>query len=205
MRNSFAQLAVATAATLGLAFNAAAATVTEDYSFALGGFIDINGSPALPSPVNQITGSFTVTFDPTLNYDNDTADVSLHSLTGVTVDSPIGFSYDAGSHTFFLGGTANDSDFVVVGTNDFVLTYNLTDLSNPMFIGCDTTGFLCGASTGNAAYDTSGFTTTGNDSLWFIAAAESNPNGTTVPEPATGALVLVAGLGMALARRRSRR
>ncbi|WP_077033991.1 PEP-CTERM sorting domain-containing protein [Pelomonas sp. KK5] len=205
MRTSSIFKAAAAAVSLGLALGAAASPVAHDFSFVLGGFVDINGSPALPSPVSQITGSFTVTFDTALNYDNDTADVVVHMLTGVTVDSPIGFTYDAASHTFFLGGTANDSNFVVVGTNDFVLTYNLTDIANPAFIPCDTPGFLCGANTGNPAYDTSGFTTTGNDSLWFIAAAQSNPNGTSVPEPATGALVLAAMLGLALSRQKSRR
>jgi len=175
--------------------------VTETYSFALGGFVDINGSPALPTPVSQITGSFTVTFDPTQSYDNATAGLVVHSLTGVTVDSTLGFTYDATAHLFFLGGTQNDSDFVVTGTNDFVLAYDVTDLSNPAFVPCSTPGFVCGALTGSPLYDAAGFTTVGNDSLWFITAADSNPVGTTVPEPATAALVLVALLGLAGARR----
>lgn len=205
MRKSCMQLVAAAIATFVLAFNAAAAPVTETYSFTLGGFVDINGSPPQPSPVSQVTGSFTVTFDPTLNYDDDTTDIVVHSLTGVTVDSPLGFTYDASGHYFFLGGTANDSDYVVVGTNDFVLTYNLTNLADPTFISCATPGFSCGANTGSPLYDTSGFTTIGNNSLWFITAADSNPNGTNVPEPATGALMLVALLGLAYFHRRAAR
>jgi hypothetical protein len=125
----------------------------------------------------------------------------VNSFSGPTVGSPFGFTYDAASHTFFFGGTANDSDFVVVGTNDFVLTYNLTDPANPKFIPCNTPGFLCGAQTGNPAYDTSGYTTTGNSSLWFIAAAQSN---TQVPEPASMAQLAAGAVGLGFARRRSR-
>ena len=177
-----------------------AGTITETYNFTLGGFIDINGVPALPPPVAQVTGSFTVTFDPTLNYNSDTADLTVNSFSGPTVASPFGFTYDAASHSFFFGGTANGSNFVVVGTNDFVLTYNLTDPADPKFIPCNTAGFSCGAQTGNAAYDTSGYTTTGNNSLWFIAAAQSN---TSVPEPASMAILGFGALGLAFARRRA--
>jgi hypothetical protein len=183
---------------------ASAGVVTENYSFSLGGFTDINGSPPLPPPVTTVTGSFTVTFDPTLNYDSDTADVTVHSLSGITVDSPLGFTYDAASGDFFLGGTANDSDFVSVGTNDFVLTYNLTDLSDPQFIPCSTPGFLCGAQTGNGAYETSGYTTVGNDSLWFIATADSSTGTTPVPEPFTLSLFGAGLAGGAAMRRRKR-
>jgi hypothetical protein len=203
MRKSCMHLVVAAVATFVLAFNAAASPVVENFNFVLGGFVDINGSPALPSPVNQITGSFTVTFDPTLNYDNDTTDIVVHSLTGVTVDSPLGFTYDAVGQYFFFGGTANDSDYVVVGTNDFVLTYNLSNLADPTFVPCNTPGFSCGANTGSPLYDTSGFTTTGNSSLWFITAADSNPNGSSVPEPASSVLVLIALLGLAYIHRRA--
>jgi hypothetical protein len=190
-------------ASTAIATTANAGIVTETYSFSLGGFVDINGSPPQPSPLSQIAGSFTVTFDPTLNYANDTADLVVHSLVGPTIDSTLGFTYDAAGHYFFLGGTANGSNFVAVGTNDFVLTYNLTDLSNPQFIPCNTPGFSCGAQTGNSAYDTSGFTTTGNNSLWFIAGAQSTP---AVPEPSTWAMMILgfAGIGFMAYRRRSK-
>jgi PEP-CTERM motif len=200
MRKSCTHLVAAAVATFVLSFNAYATPITETYTFTLGGFVDINGSPPQASPVNQITGSFTVTFDPTLNYDNDTTDIVVHSFTGVTVDSALGFTYDSVGSYFFFGGIANDSDYVVVGTNDFVLTYNLTDPSNPEFVPCSTPGFSCGANTGNAAYDTSGFTTTGNDSLWFITAADSNPNGSSVPEPATLALFGISMAALAYLR-----
>ena len=205
MRNILAVAAAIVAAGL-TSLPANAALVTETYSFSLGGFVDINGSPPLPSPLSNISGSFTVTFDPTLNYDNDTTDLVVHSLTGdglpLTLDSQVGFTYDASGHHFWLGGVENDADLVLTGTNDFVLTYDLTNLADPQFVPCSTPGFLCGANTGNPAYDTSGFTTQGNNSLWFIAAADST---TSVPEPATWAMLLAGLLGMGAIMRAAHR
>lgn len=206
MRNIIG-IAAATIVAAGLtSLPANAGVVTETYSFTLGGFVDINGSPPLPSPQSTITGSFTVTFDPTLNYDNDTTDLVVHSFSGSpmapALDSQLGFTYDASGHFFFLGGVANDSDFVFTGTNDFVLTFDLTNLADPKFVPCNTPGFLCGANTGNPAYDTSGYTTQGTNSLWFIAAANSN---TAVPEPATWAILLAGLLGAGAMVRYGRR
>lgn len=43
-----------------------AATITETYIFSLGGFVDVGSD--VSSPAKDISGSFTVTFDPTQNY-----------------------------------------------------------------------------------------------------------------------------------------
>ena len=74
---------------LSLAGAAHAGIVTETYSFVLSGFVD-EGS-TVPSPLASIAGSFTLTFDPTQYYDNDTADIIVNYLTDTHISSPIGF------------------------------------------------------------------------------------------------------------------
>jgi hypothetical protein len=140
----------------------------------------------------------TVNFDPTLSYDDDTADITVNSFSGVTVDSTLGFTYNAANHFFFFGGLQNDADFVVIGTNDFVLGLDLTNIADPVLIPCNGAGIECGAATGNGAYDASGYTSTSSaTALWFIAAAQSS---VAAPEPASIALLGAGVLGLGLYR-----
>src|ERR1700722_4918448 len=100
--------------------SASAAPITETFTFNLSGFVDIVNN--LAPPDTTISGSFTVTYDPTLFYDNDTTDITVNYLNGVTVSSPLGFTYGMSGGTGFLefGGTQNDSDAVGLDTNDLV-------------------------------------------------------------------------------------
>ena len=180
-----------------------ASTVIENYSFSLGGFVDVdNGSPP---PVSTVSGSFTVTFDPTQNYDNDTTDLVMHSFNigGITLGSPLGFTYMAtGTYAgdFWLGGTQNDADTAFSGTNDFVMTLNMSNLSSPQLIPCSGL-FSCGDQTGNPAYETTGYTTSGNTSIWLVATRDSIIT-SGVPEPTTWAMFLVGFGAVGFAMRR---
>jgi len=174
---------------LGLvAGSAFAAPITETISFSLSGFVDILGTAPPPDPL--VTGSFTLTYDPTLTYDNDTTDITVHYLTGVTVDSALGFTYQNGFLEF--GGIANDADLVFSNTNDIVVAFNVTNPADPKFIPCSTPGYTCGKYTGSALVDAAGYTVIGSNTGWFYGVPESTVS--TVPEPAP--LVLFAfGLG----------
>jgi PEP-CTERM motif len=201
-------LLVASFATLAASFSSAsAAIVTETYSFSLGGFVDEFGDPPVPSPVATISGSFTLTFDPTLNHVDDTTDLVVHSFSGggAPLDSPLGFTYSAATGEFALGGLEDGGPQAIApGTNDFSIFLNLANLSKPQFIPCSASGASCGAANGDPAFILAGFTRSGADfdkSIWFATTAESEV--AAVPEPSTWAMMLAgfAGLGFVGYRR----
>jgi hypothetical protein len=181
-----------------------AATITENLSFNLTGFVDIGGTNTAP-PIPTITGAITVTYDPTLSYDNDTTDIVVHSLTGITVGSPLGFTYQDGFLEF--GGTQNDSDFVVENTNDLVVAFDVTNPSAPVFIPCSTPGYTCGVATGSSLVDAAGYTLVGYNTGWFYGVQSTvsptlPPAPASAPEPATTALLGAGLAGLAVISRR---
>jgi hypothetical protein len=159
--------------------SAKASTITENLTFTLTGFVDI-GPGNSPPPDPTVTGSITLTYDPTLTYDNDTTDIVVNYLTGVTVSSPLGFTYQNGFLEF--GGTQNDSDLVFSNTNDIVVAFNVTDPSNPTFIPCSTPGYTCGSYTGSSAVDAAGYTVVGTNDGWFYGV-QSTVTPTPPPPP----------------------
>jgi hypothetical protein len=91
---------------------AEASTITETIDFTAKG----SGGP-----VDPVTGSFTITYDPTLHYWNETGpDITLNSLN-IALDSPLSFSYDPGSY-LQVGGLAGSAIGYSWGSNDFVLS-----------------------------------------------------------------------------------
>jgi len=114
--------------------SAFASPITETLTFNLTGFVDIVDNSTPPDPL--ITGSITIKYDPSLSYDDDTTDIVVNSLTGVTVSSPLGFTYQNGFLEF--GGIQNDASFVDSDTNDLVVAFNVTNPSDPTFIPCST-------------------------------------------------------------------
>lgn len=203
-------LALTTLGIAGLAFGPAnAAVITENLNFSLSRFVDISAGSNIAPPNPLITGSITVTYDPTLSYDNDTTHLVVHSLTGITVDSPLGFTYSNGYLEF--GGTNCDSDLVCSNTNDLVVAFNVTDPAHPFFPSCATPGYTCGIYTGDATIAAAGYTRSNFTTGWFyripnsVVSPDPIPTPTPgVPEPATLALLGLGLAGAGLTRRRSR-
>ncbi len=186
-----------------MAGSASAGVISEDINFSLSGFVDITGTA--PPPISFITGSITVTYDPTLTYDNDTKDIVVHSLTGITVDSALGFTYQGGFLEF--GGIQNDANLVFSNTNDLVVAFNVTDPSHPKFVPCSTPGYTCGKYTGSSLVEAAGYTRVGSNTGWFYGAPQSTVSPdpiSAVPEPETYALMLAGFALLSVSARRSR-
>jgi hypothetical protein len=176
---------------------AQAAVVTETYSFTMANFIDVGGPVA--SPLASISGSFTLTFNPNVYVDNATAGLTVNYLTGPTIASPIGYtnipSTGPGVPDYLsIGGIQNDADYMVFGTDDFVLSLKFFDPAAAQF-GLCSDGYSCGSvpsSTIASGYTLSGYP----DSGWLPQAGIL-----TVPEPASWMLLLGASGILAAMRR----
>lgn len=92
---------------------AQAATITRTVDFTATGF----APPG--APINPVTGSFTITFDPTVNTLFDTTHITKNSLN--INSGGLAFGYFAGSDVLFIGGQLLGLFGVAPGTNDFLL------------------------------------------------------------------------------------
>jgi hypothetical protein len=179
---------------------AQAAVVVKNIGFTTTNFVDIVGS-ASPT-VAAVTGSFTVTFDTALNYSSNTTDIVVHNFSGPTVSSALGFSYDAASKFFWFGGIENGANLVYSGTNDYILTLDLSNINAPRAVTCGDPGIVCAGQTGNSNYLASGYAVAGSGSLFLQDARVTTI--APVPEPTTWAL-FIAGFGVIGGAMRSRR
>jgi hypothetical protein len=181
--------------------SAQAAVVTQTYYFTLGDFFDIAAIPVAP-PISSISGAFTVTFDTDADV-QDGLTVVVDSLNGVSVDSPIGYTFwqAGGGYPAYLsiGGTQSTSQFINGGTNDFSLSLKFTNPAMPELAICDD-GYACGSAPGTTI--ASGYTRIGSPDSYWLAGSGS----VSVPEPAAWALMLLGfGVSGAVLRGQRRR
>ena len=166
--------AAATFAAAG-AVGARAGTITDDVKFSA-------TVPAVQTPpVDPVVGDFTITFDPTLDYVNETTGITGRSLN-IALDSALAFSYSTADGILRVGGVENDVSVITGFTNDFFL--DIGDIATtPLFFGLS---YVQGT---NQVFD----------SLRTDGSVDVTPVSPGVPEPSTWAMMLLgfAGLGFA--------
>ena len=121
-------LSVAIVATVfaGPLMTAHASTITETFDFTATGEV-------------TASGSFTITFDPTLNYTDDATSLTVNSFSDSQLSSPVptGFNYTAtGNHPgeLTIGGLLEGVCCLSEGTDDFGLVIGAANTSDPTFI-----------------------------------------------------------------------
>ena len=168
-----------------------AATITDNVSFVAA---DFGSFPSGTAPVDPVTGSFTITYDPTQTYLDTTSGISLDSLN-ITLDSPLSFSYSPtgpNADDLFVGGAADTAELVQFNpaTNDFTLS--ITGFSTAP--GFNNLTYAQVAS-GNNVFFTQG--PTGTVTVTPVVAS--------APEPATWAVMVLGLFGLGAAMRAARR
>jgi hypothetical protein len=165
-----------------------AALVHDLVTFTASNFeTDVGSSPA---PVDPVTGSFTISFDPTLSYTDETAGITLTpGSLNIALGSTLSFSYNAPTSmlpatTLVVGGISDGAQQVQFNpsTDDFWLFINDFAVT-PSF---DQVGYSQTAVSSDNLFDSiSG----------GVAVTPITPSG--VPEPSTWAMMLVgfAGIG----------
>ncbi len=191
---------------LGATAGAHAASVTDLVTFSGAGFSSAFGNPV---PVDPVIGSFTITFDPTQTYTDETVGIKLNSLN-IGLDLALSFDYsptgngngvadelvvgglEDGASSISLGSTGADF-YLHIFTYSTVPTYGQIGYS-PNSGGDDNTSYF--------------YTPTGENGLpspGVVGSVTVTPVTAPVPEPSTWAMMLVgfAGLGYAAYRRRT--
>jgi hypothetical protein len=173
---------------------AQAAIETFDISFNAAGFFTANGPS--PAPVDPVTGSFKITFDPNAAtpYVDSTSGITNASIN-IPVDSAFAFSYSTtGPDAFELvvGGANAGAGVVNFFTNDFYL-HILDFTTSPTFQ-------QLGYTTSNGGYYYNNPLGVGGPVIGSGSATVTPVTPTSsVPEPSTWAMMLLgfAGLGFA--------
>jgi len=119
-------LAIVAAIFAGSTMIAHANTITETFNFTATGAV-------------TASGSFTITFDPTLNYNNDSTDLTVNSFTDsqLSVSVPTGFNYTPTSFVpgeLTIGGLLNSVSIENAFTNDYGLVIGAANTADPYFI-----------------------------------------------------------------------
>jgi hypothetical protein len=186
--------------------NVQAGTVTETYNFTLGNFKDITSNNAT-SPLTSITGSFTLTFDPTLAVTDQTIGITENSLTGgVVVGGTIGFTtFPFTPYTLFIGGTGPSNPATFLVGDDFILGLNFANigtLDSPSLDACSDPFSSCGTAGHSPTVFISGYSQNFSTSAFLATSGTVS----AVPEPSTWAMMLLgfAGIGFMGYRRKSK-
>jgi PEP-CTERM motif len=169
-----------------------AALVNDLVTFTASGFTSAFGEAV---PTDPVTGSFTITFDPTQTYTDETSGITLKSLN-ISLGSALAFDYSPTGNTngaadeLVVGGVQAGAGSVFLSPtvfDDFYL-HILTYSSTPTF---QQLGYTTSSSTADTNYF---FTDLPNSGAGSVTVT---PITSGVPEPSTWAMMLAgfAGLG----------
>jgi hypothetical protein len=175
---------------LSMVSRVSADIVTEVISFTASSFSVGPGSVDPPgfAPVSPVTGEFSITFDPTKDYPEDTEDISVLSLN-INLGSSIAFTYYVLEGYLRIGGAATGTNGISWGppdgpSDDFWVILYLAQY--PLGVAFDDMVY-CEA----------------EDAVWWQAGAIRG-SVRPVPIPAASILFGTGLIGLAVARLRKR-
>jgi hypothetical protein len=180
------------AGAIALGVGAANAAIVSDLvTFTASGFTSAFGQTV---PTDPVTGSFTITFDPTQTYTDQQAGITLNSLN-ISLGSALAFDYSPTGNTngaadeLVVGGAQDGAGSVYLSPtvyDDFYL-HILTYSSTPTF---QQVGYTTSSATPNSNYFFTDLPDSGAGSVTVTPITGSTP------EPATWAMMLAGFAGL---------
>jgi hypothetical protein len=115
---------------LAQAMPASAAIIAKTFTFSASNFS--YSIPGVVLPYNSVSGSFTLQFDDTLTYTDETNGITLHSLDLPIDPFSLAFSYAPGRPFLDVGGARNGVGVSPIGvSNDFAMSILNANGPNP--------------------------------------------------------------------------
>jgi hypothetical protein len=188
---------------------ASASTITDNVTFTAyftspnyGGGTGASGYNSGATPASPVTGSFTITFDPTQTYTDDTAGITSPVLTGITSSSAFSFDYSPSSYVAG-GSTFAAGELVVGGDNDGACCILLPSTANDFYLQILTF-------TTSPTFAQVGYATASDDYFYTLNGSSGGsvtvtPQTSTTPEPSTLMLFGSGLLGLPYLLRRKKR